>query len=125
MGITVKKFLREGNNLAMQGHRKAIGWAHVHVRRACGRPSITHLRQGSGKSQVLLVVQEFVNPKYADETRTSFKKSTRLECMMQDYPKSLPSTAQVYASRCDPRFALPDALQCPDFRIHTGGIHPA
>jgi UDP-sugar pyrophosphorylase len=36
------------------------------------------------------VVDEFVNPKYKDETvRTEFKKPTRLECMMQDYPKLL------------------------------------
>lgn len=33
------------------------------------------------------VVLEFVNPKYKDETRTEFKKPTRLECMMQDLPK--------------------------------------
>lgn len=33
------------------------------------------------------VVEEFVNPKYKDETRTTFKKPTRLECMMQDLPK--------------------------------------
>lgn len=35
------------------------------------------------------VVDEFVNPKYKDETKTTFKKPTRLECMMQDYPKLL------------------------------------
>jgi len=34
-------------------------------------------------------VPEFVNPKYADETNTKFKKNTRLECMMQDYPRLL------------------------------------
>lgn len=28
------------------------------------------------------VIPEFVNPKYADETRTKFKSPTRLECMM-------------------------------------------
>jgi UDP-sugar pyrophosphorylase len=33
------------------------------------------------------VVLEFVNPKYKDGTRTTFKKPTRLECMMQDIPK--------------------------------------
>ena len=33
------------------------------------------------------VVLEFVNPKYKDDTRTEFKKPTRLECMMQDIPK--------------------------------------
>ena len=41
------------------------------------------------------VIAEFVNPKYADATRTAFKSSTRLECMMQDYPKELPPTASV------------------------------
>lgn len=33
------------------------------------------------------VMPEFVNPKYKDATRTVFKKPTRLECMMQDYPR--------------------------------------
>lgn len=33
------------------------------------------------------VVIEFVNPKYKDDSRTEFKKATRLECMMQDIPK--------------------------------------
>ncbi|KAK7239621.1 synapse-associated protein [Aureococcus anophagefferens] len=40
-------------------------------------------------------VPEFVNPKYADDTKTAFKKPTRLECMMQDYPKLLSSNAKV------------------------------
>jgi len=35
------------------------------------------------------VVDEFVNPKYKDEAKCAFKKPTRLECMMQDYPKLL------------------------------------
>ena len=30
---------------------------------------------------------EFVNPKYKAGSRTEFKKPTRLECMMQDFPK--------------------------------------
>mmetsp|Transcript_735 Transcript_735/g.2392 ORF Transcript_735/g.2392 Transcript_735/m.2392 type:complete len:429 (-) Transcript_735:28-1314(-) len=47
------------------------------------------LRRTGGK------VVEFVNPKYADEARTTFKSSTRLECMMQDYPQSLPKGAAV------------------------------
>jgi len=33
------------------------------------------------------VVPEFVNPKYADAERNLFKKPTRLECMMQDFPR--------------------------------------
>jgi UDP-sugar pyrophosphorylase len=32
-------------------------------------------------------IPEFVNPKYKDEAKTVFKKPTRLECMMQDFPK--------------------------------------
>jgi UDP-sugar pyrophosphorylase len=38
---------------------------------------------------------EFVNPKYTDGTKTAFKAPTRLECMMQDYPKSLDAAAKV------------------------------
>jgi hypothetical protein len=33
------------------------------------------------------VVSEFVNPKFKDASRTAFTKPTRLECMMQDFPK--------------------------------------
>ncbi|KAI5405846.1 hypothetical protein KIW84_052563 [Lathyrus oleraceus] len=40
-------------------------------------------------------IQEFVNPKYKDASKTSFKSSTRLECMMQDYPKTLPPSSRV------------------------------
>jgi UDP-sugar pyrophosphorylase len=29
------------------------------------------------------IISEFVNPKYKDASKTSFKSSTRLECMMQ------------------------------------------
>ena len=34
------------------------------------------------------VMGEFVNPKYKDAARDAFKKPTRLECMMQDFPKA-------------------------------------
>ena len=33
------------------------------------------------------VVPEFINPKWADPAKTQFKSSTRLECMMQDFPR--------------------------------------
>lgn len=39
------------------------------------------------KSQGLM--PEFVNPKYKDDKKTVFKKPTRLECMMQDFPTVL------------------------------------
>jgi len=35
------------------------------------------------------VMPEFVNPKYKDAEKTIFKKPTRLECMMQDFPTTL------------------------------------
>ena len=35
------------------------------------------------------VMPEFVNPKYKDAEKTIFKKPTRLECMMQDFPTVL------------------------------------
>lgn len=47
--------------------------------------SYFHTLQGEDQGVVL----EFVNPKYKDDTRTEFKKPTRLECMMQDFPKLL------------------------------------
>ncbi|CAM6129903.1 unnamed protein product [Calypogeia fissa] len=40
-------------------------------------------------------IVEFVNPKYKDASKTSFKSSTRLECMMQDYPRTLSPSAKV------------------------------
>jgi UDP-sugar pyrophosphorylase len=44
---------------------------------------------------------EFVNPKYADATKTVFKSATRLECMMQDYPKLLSSGARIGFTQYD------------------------
>jgi UDP-sugar pyrophosphorylase len=41
------------------------------------------------------VIPEFVNPKYTDDTRSVFNKPTRLECMMQEYPKLLDSSENV------------------------------
>lgn len=41
------------------------------------------------------IMSEFVNPKYSNPDRTVFKKPTRLECMMQDYPKILSNDAKV------------------------------
>lgn len=39
------------------------------------------------------IISEFINPKYKDaSSKTTFKKDTRLECMMQDYPKLLQGT---------------------------------
>jgi len=40
-------------------------------------------------------IDEFINPKYTDGTRTAFKSPTRLECMMQDYVKTVPPSHKV------------------------------
>lgn len=40
-------------------------------------------------------VPEFVNPKYADASKTVFKSATRLECMMQDLPAMFPREHKV------------------------------
>ena len=42
---------------------------------------------------------EFINPKYADESRSTFKSPTRLECMMQDFLKVLKSDFKVGFTR--------------------------
>ena len=49
---------------------------------------VTTLSKHSG------LVPEFVNPKYTDDTRTTFKKPTRLECMMQDLPRQFIGTSE-------------------------------
>ncbi|CBZ55779.1 putative UDP-N-acetylglucosamine pyrophosphorylase [Neospora caninum Liverpool] len=46
-------------------------------------------------------VPEFVNPKYKDSTKTSFKSPTRLECMMQDFPRLFSPTDPVGFTELD------------------------
>jgi len=53
-------------------------------------PSYDGVLQKSGGN-----IPEFVNPKYADDNKTVFKKPTRLECMMQDFPKLFDSSHSV------------------------------
>lgn len=52
------------------------------------------------------LIAEFINPKYADATRTKFKSATRLECMMQDYPKLLKPENKVGFTQMDRRFCF-------------------
>jgi UDP-sugar pyrophosphorylase len=44
-------------------------------------------------------IDEFINPKYTDASRATFKSPTRLECMMQDYVKSVPAAHKVAWTR--------------------------
>ncbi|ONI34576.1 hypothetical protein PRUPE_1G488700 [Prunus persica] len=59
-------------------------------------------------------IKEFVNPKYKDASKTSFKSSTRLECMMQDYPKTLPPTARVGFTVMEPWLAYAPVKNNPE-----------
>ena len=52
------------------------------------------------------IIAEFVNPKYADETRTAFKKPTRLETMMQDLAKLFGPDEKVGVSVFDRRWSF-------------------
>ncbi len=52
------------------------------------------------------IIAEFVNPKYADETKTAFKKPTRLETMMQDLPKLFGADEKVGVAVFDRRWAF-------------------
>ena len=51
-------------------------------------------------------VSEFVNPKYKNAEKTVFKSPTRLECMMQDFPKLLPENSQVGFTKFDRYFCF-------------------
>ncbi|GAB4862109.1 hypothetical protein Ancab_037361 [Ancistrocladus abbreviatus] len=59
-------------------------------------------------------IKEFVNPKYKDASKTSFKSSTRLECMMQDYPKTLSPTARVGFTAMDAWLAYAPVKNNPE-----------
>ena len=52
------------------------------------------------------IIAEFVNPKYADEAKTTFKKPTRLETMMQDLPKLFGPGESVGVTIFDRRWAF-------------------
>lgn len=52
------------------------------------------------------LMPEFVNPKYADETKNVFKSPTRLECMMQDYPRLLEKDEKVGFTMYDKWFCF-------------------
>jgi len=52
------------------------------------------------------LMPEFVNPKYADEQKTKFKKPTRIECMMQDYPRLLSADQKVGMTQAERWYAM-------------------
>jgi len=69
---------------------------------------------------------EFVNPKYANAEKTQFKKPTRLECMMQDFPKLLGPEAKVGFTSFERWFAfspvknsIPEALKAAEKGVYA------
>ena len=68
-------------------------------------------------------ISEFINPKYADATKTKFKSPTRLECMMQDYPKLLKDCARVGVTQIGKEFcfsACKNDLQSAVTKVKSG-----
>ncbi|GFY85574.1 UDP-sugar pyrophosphorylase [Actinidia rufa] len=61
-----------------------------------------------------ILVLFFPRPSYKDSTKSSFKSSTRLECMMQDYPKTLPPTARVGFTQMDTWLAYAPVKNNPE-----------
>eukprot|EP00968_Pinguiococcus_pyrenoidosus_P023566 scaffold3870_cov246-Pinguiococcus_pyrenoidosus.AAC.20 len=90
-------FPGNANNLVFKfSTYKKVCEGEAQVRRSllavCLLPSIKILGFPRSGPKLMLavsqgVVPEFVNPKYADAERNLFKKPTRLECMMQDFPR--------------------------------------
>ena len=70
---------------------------------------------------------EFVNPKYADAKKTKFKKPTRLECMMQDFPKLLGADARVGFSSFERWFSFSPVKNSIDEAIKSAqsGVYAA
>lgn len=52
------------------------------------------------------VIAEFVNPKYADASRTTFAKPARLETMMQDLPRTFDSGERIGVTVFDRRWCF-------------------
>jgi UDP-sugar pyrophosphorylase len=70
------------------------------------------------------VIAEFVNPKFADASRTAFKKPARLETLMQDLPKSFSSGEKVGVTVFDRVWcfsACKNNLAEADAKVSAGG----
>jgi len=70
---------------------------------------------------------EFVNPKYANAEKTVFKKPTRLECMMQDFPKLLSPDVAVGFTSFERWFSFSPVKNSIDEAIaaHNKGVFAA
>ena len=70
------------------------------------------------------IIAEFVNPKFADDSKTTFKKPARLETMMQDLPKLFVSGEKVGVTVFNRTWcfsACKNALDDAAAKVKTGG----
>jgi len=88
----------EGDVPNEQGFSMFPGNINVLIIKAASYVRILEQTQG--------IISEFVNPKYADEDKTVFKKPTRLETMMQDLPKLFSPDEKVGVSVFDRRWSF-------------------
>ena len=89
----------EGGDLAADGGFSAYpGNINLLVTRV--KPYLAALKRTEG------VVPEFINPKYADETKTKFAKPTRLETLMQDIAALYPSGSRIGVALFDREWSL-------------------
>jgi len=70
---------------------------------------------------------EFVNPKYANQEKSVFKKPTRLECMMQDFPKLLTADHKVGFTSFERWFSFSPVKNAIDeaIKTHEKGVYAA
>ena len=88
----LNSFLQETSNIEgdladKEGKSHFLGGINILIFKLSSYIEALNLTQG--------IIPEFVNPKYKDERKDVFKSSTRLEWMMQDFPKLLPNTAKI------------------------------
>ncbi len=72
------------------------------------------------------IIAEFVNPKYTDDTKSAFKKPTRLETMMQDLPKLFGPDEKVGVTIFDRSWSFsPNKNNIADAAAKVEGGNPA
>jgi len=103
-----------------QEHSKFPGFAGVFVL------SLPEYVETLSKTSGLM--PEFVNPKYSDASRVSFKAPTRLESIYSDYPRLLADTSRVSFTMLETWFCfspcknnINDAIECYKKRLPTFG----
>ncbi|KAF3661124.1 UDP-sugar pyrophosphorylase [Capsicum annuum] len=88
-GGAIKEFVNPKGDIGYQLMNTGYGFEAKAV------AASLQLRSGTGMDIAQNLSGSHLTVRYKDATKTAFKSSTRLECMMQDYPKTLPPSARV------------------------------